>query len=110
MANVMVYLLNIVPSGHKEIAEAFALTEREASLHKNLQMIKGQYSEHLRVDRNTERSTVLRYSPTPYELWIDTSSAADMAFRRKVIQKMDGNVKKALDYLAKKHPHGAPKN
>ncbi|MEL6196026.1 MAG: hypothetical protein AAFQ77_03120 [Myxococcota bacterium] len=107
MANASVHVFLRANANHEKAAEVFNLDSFQTELYKGLRTIKGQYSEFLYIDRHTRESSVLRYAPTPYELWIDSSSPDDMALRRFVIER-EGNVYKALDYLARTYPRGAP--
>ncbi|MFH1810563.1 MAG: hypothetical protein ABIJ09_17610 [Pseudomonadota bacterium] len=107
MANASIYVLNRMNADHEAVARVFSLSPRELSLLKSLQFRKGHFAESLHVDRHSSRSQVLRYAPTPWELWTDTSRAVDIELRNKLLDRL-GSPHRVLDYLSRKHPHGAP--
>lgn len=90
---------------HQAVAEAFNLSERELGLFRNLQFRGGHYAEMLVLDAHDSSSALLRYTPTPYEMWIDTSRPSDGELRRRLVARW--GAAKALEYLAATYPHGA---
>jgi hypothetical protein len=106
MANASVYLLLRHNSQHEDVAATFALTPRQLELFRHLQFEPGRYAEQLYIDRHESTAAVLRYSPTPWELWIDTSRAIDMELRQVVFDRMR-DAFAALTYLADRYPNGA---
>ncbi len=106
MANASIYVLLRHNAQHEDVARVFNLQARELELFRNLQFRPGEYSEFLYLDRHNNESALLRYAPTPYELWIDTSRAIDMEVRALVFARKKDPVD-ALKYLADKYPRGA---
>lgn len=106
MANASVYVLLRHNAQHEAVAKTFGLSDRQLRLFEKLDFRPGEYGEQLYVDKHDNVATVLRYSPTPWELWIDTSRAIDVELRQYVIRRM-GNATAALAYLADTFPHGA---
>lgn len=107
MANASIYVLNRHNSEHEQVAEVFDLSPRQLELFRSLEFHKGHFAENLYIDRHSGYSTVLRYAPTPFELWIDTSRAIDVELRNKTLAEFKTPLD-ALRHLAEKHPHGAP--
>jgi hypothetical protein len=103
----LIYLMKHVDK-HRETCELFRLTSRQEDLFRSLKKVDGKFAEFLLVDRGTDRTHVLRYAPTPWDLWCDTSKPADVAFREQWQQTTGGTLTEAMAYLAKNHPHGAP--
>lgn len=106
MSNASLYFLLRANAEHDDAAQVFGLSERELELYKGLMFRPGEFAEFLYVDKHSNRSDVLRYCPTPYELWIDTSRAIDMELRSLVFARLKDSAE-ALRYLADNYPSGA---
>lgn len=95
---------------HKEddvprAAEVLGLNAREAALLGDLKREKGKYAE-LFVKQESG-SAVLRYSPSPWEYWLNTTDPADRELENKILQSTDGDRLLALKRLVSSHPNGA---
>lgn len=106
MANASIYVLLRHNAQHDDVARVFNLQARELELFRRLEFRPGEFSEFMYLDRHSNESALLRYAPTPYELWIDTSRAIDMELRSLVFARKKDPVA-ALKYLADKYPRGA---
>ena len=82
----MVYLMRHA-ADHKRVADAFELSPRETALFQSLQFRGGHFAECLVKDVNQNKTEVLRYSPTPFDLWLDTSRGR----RRGISQAIQGS-------------------
>jgi conjugal transfer ATP-binding protein TraC len=95
---------------HKEddvprVAEVLGLNQREASLLADLRREKGRFSEVF--VKQEAGSAVLRYSPSPWEYWLNTTDPGDRALEQQALAAASGDRLKALKQLVESHPHGA---
>ena len=95
---------------HKEddvprVAEVLGLNEREAALLGDLKREKGKYSEVF--VKQELGSAVLRYSPSPWEYWLNTTDPGDRALEQQAMTACAGDRMKALKQLVESHPNGA---
>jgi len=106
MNNSIVRYLLRHEQGHDQVAEAFGLNDRELSLFRQLNMVKGQYSEILVHFGN--RHFVGRVRPTPLEYWIATTDGRDKELESE-LRARSPNASKAeiLKALARNFPRGA---
>jgi hypothetical protein len=104
----MLYLMRHI-AGRAEVAKAFNLTPREQALFADLRFVGGEYAEALVRDANRGRSEVIRYAPTPFDLWCDTSRPADVQLRRDMLDQPGASLLNVIETLAAKYPHGTPK-
>ena len=95
--------------GHEKVAELLSLNERELHLFKSLTTVKGQYSEvFVQMARKGEKSSsVCRFSPSPFEYWVNTTDPADRALEQKVLAQVGGDRLSALRQLVRQYPNGA---
>jgi conjugal transfer ATP-binding protein TraC len=87
------------------VAEVLGLNPREAALLADLKREKGKYSEVF--VKQEAGSAVLRYSPSPWEYWLNTTDPADRALEAKALEEAGGQRLQALHTLVTLHPHGA---
>jgi hypothetical protein len=104
----MLYLMRHL-SDHDLVGDAFDLTARERHLFKNLQFNGGHYAEALVKDSNLGLTEVIRYSPTPFDLWCDTSRGADVELRTARHRHSGRPLLDIIEELARRYPHGTPK-
>lgn len=95
---------------HKEddvprVAETLGLNSREAELLGDLKREKGKYSEVF--VKQEAGSAVLRYSPSPWEYWLNTTDPGDRALEEQALKTAGGDRLKALRALVESHPNGA---
>lgn len=95
---------------HKEddvprVAEVLGLNRREAALLGDLKRQKGKYSEVF--VKQEAGSAVLRYAPSPWEYWLNTTDPADRALEARALAAAGGDRFKALRSLVESHPNGA---
>ncbi|MFC1609854.1 VirB4 family type IV secretion system protein [Myxococcota bacterium] len=105
MANASIYVLNRHNAEHDKVADVFDLSSRQLELFRTLELRKGEYAEQLYIDRHNNDAAVLRYAPTPFELWIDSSRAIDLELRSLVMARV-GDPLEAIKYLADQYPRG----
>jgi hypothetical protein len=94
---------------HTETCALFELTPRQQELFRSLEMVTNKYAEFLLVDRNRSRTHVLRYTPTPFDIWSDSSRTADVALRQTSQVTHQESLEDTIARLARLHPWGAPK-
>lgn len=95
---------------HKEddvpkVAEILGLNARETALLRDLKREKGRYAE-LFVKQEAG-SAVLRYSPSPWEYWLNTTDPADRQLEADTRASVGGDRLQALRILVDSHPNGA---
>ena len=95
---------------HKEddvprVAEVLGLNPREAALLGDLRREKGKYSEVF--VKQESGSAVLRYSPSPWEYWLNTTDPADRVLEQQQLGVNGGDRFKTIAQLVESHPHGA---
>lgn len=95
---------------HKEddvprVAETLGLNSRESALLGDLKREKGKYSEVF--VKQESGSAVLRYSPSPWEYWLNTTDPGDRALEEQALKAAGGDRLKALRSLVVSHPNGA---
>lgn len=95
---------------HKEddvpkVAEVLGLNSRETALLGDLKREKGVFSEVF--VKQEAGSAVLRYSPSPWEYWLNTTDPADRALEAEARRLANGDRLKALRSLVESHPNGA---
>ena len=108
MANVgLVYLMRH-QDGHGPTAAHFRLNGAQQKLFAGLQLVPGRFGEALLLDALDGRTRVLRYSPTPFDLWCDTSRPEDVALRERVLHEVGLSLEQTIGALAEMCPGGAP--
>ena len=98
-------------SDHREVASCCGLTAREEALFETLQVKKGEHAEMLLVER-AQRATgasaaVLRYRPSAFELWLNTTDPRDTGLRERVMRERGCSFAEAVALLARRFPRGA---
>lgn len=99
------------------VSEALTLTEGQTEILNSLRSedkigedgIPESYRECLMIRSKSNPIAPtgrLRVQATPKERWIATSAPAETAKRAETIKSMDGDVVKAIEYLAKTYPGG----
>jgi hypothetical protein len=110
MANSsMLYLMRHV-ADHENVGKQFELTPREQHLFENLHFVGGSYAEALVKDKNRNLTEVVRYSPTAFDLWCDTSRPADVQKRRNLLKRPGATLLGVIEELARDCPNGAEKS
>ena len=98
-------------SDHREVASFCGLTAREEALFKTLQVKKGEHAEMLLVERahraGGSAASVLRYQPSAFELWLNTTDPRDTGLRDRVMRERGCSFAEAVALLARKFPWGA---
>ena len=72
---------------------------------KQIRSIKGEFSEMFIKTPN--QKFMGRMTPCSYEYWLATTDSKDIVLFNEVLENMNGNLNKTLDYLAKNYPKGA---
>jgi type IV secretory pathway VirB4 component len=92
---------------HREIAQAFRLTDHELAAFESLTQAKGRYSEaFLQVQHHSE---VVQVIPSPIAYWMATTNARDKHVEASLKERNPGVAPiKLLEALANRLPHGAP--
>ena len=110
ISNAATIILNQHATDHDRVIDTLELSARHAALFKSLTFKAGEYSELLYVEQAAREAAVLRLFPSPFELWLNTSSATDVGFRLK-LQKAHGlTALEAIRICAEHFPSGAPKD
>lgn len=109
ISNAATFILNQHATDHDRVIETLDLTERHAALFKNLAFRAGEYSELLYVEQASKDAAVLRLAPSPFELWLNTSSADDVGFRSKVQRALNLSPLDTIRVCADHFPTGRPK-
>lgn len=112
MANSEQIFLNVHAGDHAFVGDLCGLGPRARDLFQSLSMKKGEYSELLHIVRKeagAEETTVVRLKPTPFDLWLNTTDAADVGFRNRLMAEKDLSLVDAIAYAAEHYPNGAPK-
>jgi hypothetical protein len=105
----MVYLMRQV-SHHAETCALFGLNPRQAELFASLEKVDGKFAEFLLVDRTLNRTHVLRYAPTAFDLWCDTSNPVDVGLRQaRLAERPEQPLEDVVAELAQRYPRGAPR-
>ena len=100
----MYYILEQGETDYSLMQETFDLSKEEIKGIKNLNSIKGKYSE---MFVNTpETSFFGRLILSPYEYWTTTTDEDDNPVFEKTIKRFEGKANKAINHLAKKYPNG----
>lgn len=110
ISNAATFILNQHATDHDRVIETLDLTPRHAGLFKSLAFRAGEYSELLYVEQASKDATVLRLSPSPFELWLNTSSADDVGFRSKVQRALGLSPLDTVRVCADHFPNGRPKS
>ncbi len=109
-ANASMVFLMRHASDHAHVADAFELSARETALFRSLQFRGGHFAECMVKDVNQNKTEILRYSPTSFDLWLDTSRGADVEFRRQYQAANRLTMLETIDKLSQRYPHGVPKS
>ncbi|WP_342382217.1 ATP-binding protein (plasmid) [Myxococcus stipitatus] len=91
--------------GHKTVADMLNLNEVELDLFKGLHTKKGYYSEVLM--KTDSQSAVVRYSPSPWDYWVNTTDALDKELERKLLPQFGGDRLATVRHLVATYPNGA---
>jgi hypothetical protein len=90
-----VTLKNDLKLNDQELADVFSLSQ-----------IRGEYSEFY-LHSETIRG-ILRYRPTPHELWLSTTHPPDQALLERIrTEHPEWTLAQLVDDLAKRYPLGA---
>jgi hypothetical protein len=109
LANSATIWLNKHTTDFERVASFCELNDRQLHLFKKLEFQAGQYSEILFVDRAVNDATVLRYYPTPFDLWLNTTSPQDVGFRERLRRDRGLSMAQAIKVCADEFPRGAPR-
>lgn len=91
--------------GHERVSRLLGLNEVEASLFRSLDKKTGYFSEFL---LKTERgSSVVRFSPSPFDYWTFTTDPLDKQLEAETLQRFHGDRLATLRHLASTYPNGA---
>jgi hypothetical protein len=104
------------PENEKLAGEILSLSEGQADILSSLQrkarfLINGElelYRECLMIRGKGRRvnSGRIRVSPMPEEYWLFTTDAKEMEERKLALQQFDGDLLRAIRFLARKYPGG----
>jgi hypothetical protein len=109
ISNAATFILNQHATDHDRVIDTLDLTPRHAGLFKGLTFRAGEYSELLYVEQASKDAAVLRFAPSPFELWLNTSSADDVAFRTRVQRAYSLSTLETLRLCADHFPNGRPR-
>jgi hypothetical protein len=109
LANAATIFLNQHVTDHDQVGELCELNSRQLALFKGLRFKGGVYSELLLVDRAGNDASVLQLRPTAFDLWLNTTNPADVAFRDRLRMEKGLSLVEAIRFCAEHHPTGAPK-
>lgn len=87
------------------VTDLLGLNPREVELLKDLKREKGKYAEIF--VKQESGSALLRYSPSPWEYWLNTTDPADRELEDTARAAAGGDRLKALRALVASHPNGA---
>jgi conjugal transfer ATP-binding protein TraC len=90
--------------GRDAVAKLVGMNEREKALFDGLRNEKGHYADVL--VRRKSGSTVLRYAPSPFDYWVNTTDPSDREAEARVLREVGGDKLAALRRLAHEYPHG----
>lgn len=110
ISNAATVVLNQHATDHDRVIDTLELSARHADLFKSLTFKSGEYSELLYVEQAAKDAAVLRLFPSPFELWLNTSSASDVGFRVRVQKTLGISPLEAIRVCAEKFPTGCPKD
>jgi conjugal transfer ATP-binding protein TraC len=101
------YLLRL-PTEDDLIQRLLELNERAMAAYRTLASKKGVYSEALAWIRRESglEGGVIVLRPSPAEYWAFTTSAQDIALRDEAVAKHGGDLRAAVQELARDHPAG----
>ena len=110
-------LLNQGPGNENRLtSDLLGLTDGQHDLLSNLQRCHRidrdgsiqNWREGLLIRGKGEKgeSGKIRIQPTAQEYWLSTMHPSEITERERVLQQFDGDLMRAIDYLAKKHPGG----
>lgn len=105
MFNVCAHLISFNPNTLKELQELHAITgfpkEELQILIDGIKTVKGKYSEMAVFTNNDKKErTFLRFETSPFEYYsFITSSPEERTLRDKMIEKHNGDVKKAIEEI-----------
>jgi conjugal transfer ATP-binding protein TraC len=88
------------------VAKVLDLNPRETDLVRHLKNEKGHYAEFF-VRQTDAGSAVLRYSPSPWEYWCNTTDARDRQLEQQALAACGGDRLRALQQLVSTYPNGA---
>lgn len=109
LANAATIFLNQHVTDHDQVGELCELNARQLALFKGLRFKGGVYSELLLVDRAGNDASVLQLRPTAFDLWLNTTNPADVAYRDRIRKEHGLSLVEAIRRCAEEHPAGAPK-
>ncbi|MDP2345737.1 MAG: ATP-binding protein [Deltaproteobacteria bacterium] len=110
ISNAATVILNQHATDHDRVIDTLELSARHAALFKSLTFKAGAYSELLYVEQAAKEAAVLRLVPSPFELWLNTSSATDTGFRARVQSRLGLSALQAIRLCSELFPGGAPKD
>lgn len=100
----MYYILEQGETDYSLMQKTFSLSDKEIKGIKNLNSIKGKYSE---MFVNTpETSFFGRLILSPYEYWTTTTDENDNPVFERTLEKFDCRAGMAIEHLAEKYPNG----
>ena len=91
--------------GRDAVAKLVGMNERERALFDGLSNEKGVFSDVL--VRKKGGSAVLRYRPSAFDYWVNTTDGRDRQLEAQVLKEVGGDRLAALRRLARDFPHGA---
>lgn len=99
------FLMRHESQDHDRVATTLELTPREAELFSGLEVQKGYFSEFF--VKMPSGSAVGRYSPAPYDYWVNTTDGKDRDLEAEVLAAHRGDRPAALSHLVENYPNGA---
>ena len=100
------FLLKPADEELPRIAATLGLNGRERDLLAGLTRVKGRYSEFFMVQLDGP-SRLLRYSPSAWEYWLNTTDPTDRLLEADALRATAGDRLAAIKQLVQSHPNGA---
>ena len=106
MENIsFVYVLKQAPgTSYEKIKSALNLSDPDIKKIKNIDNVKGEYSEIF--VKTPDLKGIIRLIPTPYEYWLATTNGDDKQLFNRVLSEKNNDLRETLYYLSKKYPNG----
>lgn len=90
---------------HDAVADLVDLNAVELELFRSLTTKKGFFSEVLM--KTDTHSSVVRFSPSPWDYWVNTTDGADKELERSLLPQFGGDRLATLRHLVATYPNGA---
>lgn len=103
----LVYLMRH-QADHRAAGALFGLHARAQAQFESLAFAPNAFAEALLLDTNAHRSHVLRYQPTPFDIWCDSSRPQELEMRHFLTAEGAMSLEQAIELLASHCPQGAP--